>query len=75
MKQTSLMVNNFAVIQYELKDGTTQILMIGDHDIRNLKHTVSIYMSTRDRFLSVQFFYNVDVKDDMRLIREGVIIE
>ena len=72
--QQTFIVNNFAVIQFETVDGSTKILMIGDHDSRNLVHTVSIYMSTR-HVLSVQFFYDVAIVDNLKLMREGVIIE
>lgn len=66
-------INNFAVIQYELENGDMKILVFSDYDIWKLKHRVSLHIPKK--ILSIQFYYNVSTNDEIKLVREGVVIK
>lgn len=69
-----LKINNFAVIQYQLKNGDFKVLAFSDYDVDRLKHRVCIHLTTK-KVLSVQMFYNVSSNGDLHLFKKGVILE
>lgn len=67
---------NFAVIQYENRDGQMKVIAFSDWDIRSLMHRVSLHMNTNKKVLSIQFYYAVDTsRMSVNIPKKGVIIE
>lgn len=67
------MINNFAVIQYQLENGDMKVLAFSDYDVKRLKHRVSQHLPKK--ILSIQFYYNVTTNKDIKLVKTGVILE
>lgn len=66
---------NFAVIQYEDKQGKMKVIAFSDYDVASLKHRVSLYLSHR-KIISIQIYYSVDTaKMSVRIPKKGVFVE
>lgn len=72
-KSTEPKIDNFAIIQYQLKNGDMKILIFHDYDETRLKHRVSFHMPKK--ILSIQFYYNVRTNQTLHLIKNGVVVE
>lgn len=66
-------INNLAIIQYQLTDGSIKVLAFSSYDKNNLNKRVGIYIGRR-KVLSVQFYYNISTSQ-IKNLKEGVILK